>query len=135
MHSFDYDPRSVACTQELRRRYFPQDEAWSVDQGSVLDERYLASLGQFDVVYSWGVLHHTGKMWVAIENAGGLVRAGGLFIIGIYNYRGGRRGTAMWARLKRWYCSAPRWQQLAWEFIYLAWDLVRLAAVGRNPSE
>ena len=69
VHSFDYDPRSVACTQELRRRYFPRDETWSVDQGSVLDKGYLATLGQFDVVYSWGVLHHTGKMWVAIENA------------------------------------------------------------------
>ena len=133
VHSFDYDPRSVACTQELRRRYYPRDETWSVDQGSVLDEGYLATLGQFDVVYSWGVLHHTGKMWVAIENAARLVRAGGLFIIGIYNYRGGRRGTATWATLKRWYCSAPRWQQLAWESVYLAWDLASMAAVGRNP--
>jgi SAM-dependent methyltransferase len=133
VHSFDYDHRSVACTQELRRRYFPQDQTWSVDKGSVLDKGYLATLGQFDVVYSWGVLHHTGKMWVAIENAAGLVRAGGLFIIGIYNYRGGRRGTATWARLKRWYCSAPRWQQFAWESVYLAWDLASTVAVGRNP--
>jgi SAM-dependent methyltransferase len=133
VHSFDYDPRSVACTQELRQRYFPRDETWSVDKGSVLDKGYLATLGQFDVIYSWGVLHHTGEMWVAIENAAGLVRAGGLFIIGIYNYRGGRRGTATWARLKRWYCSAPRWQQLAWESVYLGWALASMAAVGRNP--
>ena len=133
VYSFDYDPQSVACTQELRRRFFPEDEGWTVAHGSVLDEQYLATLGQFDVVYSWGVLHHTGQMWVAIENAARLARPGGLFVIGIYNFRGGRRGTAMWTRLKRWYCQAPRWQQLAWESAYLAWDLVSMAAVGRNP--
>jgi len=133
VYSFDYDAQSVACTQELRRRFFPGDEAWTVAQGSVLDERYLSTLGQFDVVYSWGVLHHTGQMWVAIENAARLVRAGGLFIIGIYNFRAGRRGTATWTKLKRWYCKAPRWQQAGWESAYLAWDLVSMAAVGRNP--
>ena len=133
VYSFDYDPQSVACTQELRRRFFPEDESWSVAQGSVLDQAYLATLGQFDVVYSWGVLHHTGQMWSAIRNAGRLVRPGGLFVIGIYNFRGGRRGTATWARLKRWYCRAPRWQQVAWESAYLTWDLVSMAAVGRNP--
>jgi SAM-dependent methyltransferase len=133
VYSFDYDPQSVACTQELRRRFFPGDEAWTVVQGSVLDEQYLATLEQFDVVYSWGVLHHTGHMWTAIENAARLVRPGGLFAVGIYNFRGGRRGTAMWTKLKRWYCKAPRWQQVAWENAYLAWDLVSMAAVGRNP--
>jgi len=133
VYSFDYDPRSVACTQELRRRFFPNDAAWRVAQGSVLDKAYLATLGQFDVVYSWGVLHHTGRMWNAIENAAHLVRPGGLFAIGIYNFRGGRRGTTTWAKLKRWYCSLPRWQQRVWESTYVTWYLASMAAVGRNP--
>src|SRR2546426_1571009 len=68
VHSFDYDPQSVACTAELRRRYFPGDERWTIEGASVLDAAYLASLGPFDVVYSWGVLHHTGHMWQALEN-------------------------------------------------------------------
>jgi SAM-dependent methyltransferase len=133
VHSFDYDSRSVACTQELRQRFFPGDDTWTVDQGSVLDEQYLATLGQYDVVYSWGVLHHTGNMWVAIANAAALVRPGGIFVIGIYNFRVGRRGTATWAKLKRWYCSAPRWQRVAWESAYVAWKVASMAAVGRNP--
>ncbi len=133
VYSFDYDPQSVACTQELRRRFFPDDPGWTVAQGSVLDQAFLATLGQFDVVYSWGVLHHTGQMWTAIENAGRLVRPAGLFAIGIYNFRGGRRGSATWTALKRWYCKAPRWQQALWENAYLTWDFVSMAAVGRNP--
>ena len=75
--SFDYDPQSVACTEELKRRYFPDDGDWSIEQGSALDNAYLNSLGIFDVVYSWGVLHHTGAMWLGIEYAINRVAADG----------------------------------------------------------
>jgi 2-polyprenyl-3-methyl-5-hydroxy-6-metoxy-1,4-benzoquinol methylase len=87
VHSFDYDPQSVACTAELRRRYFLEDADWKVEQGSALDAVYLQSLGQFDIVYSWGVLHHTGVMWLGIENAISRV-AGGQLFIAIYNDQG-----------------------------------------------
>jgi SAM-dependent methyltransferase len=60
--SFDYDANSVACTAELKRRFAPTAN-WQVQTGSALDEQFLRSLGPFDIVYSWGVLHHTGKMW------------------------------------------------------------------------
>jgi len=86
VHSFDYDPQSVACTAELKQRYFAEDTQWVVEEGSVLDKDYLARLGQFDVVYSWGVLHHTGAMWQALENVAPLVsHCGGKLFIAIYN--------------------------------------------------
>ena len=106
VHSFDYDPQSVACTTELRRRFYPGDPNWRVERGSVLDDRYLQSLGSFDIVYSWGVLHHTGQMWRALEAAGNLVAPGGQLFIAIYADRGAQ--TARWKRLKRWYCQLPR---------------------------
>lgn len=84
VYSFDYDPHSVACTAELKRRYFPDDQ-WVVERGSVLDREYLSNLGQFDVVYSWGVLHHTGNMWDALGNVAQLVQPGGRIFIAIYN--------------------------------------------------
>jgi 2-polyprenyl-3-methyl-5-hydroxy-6-metoxy-1,4-benzoquinol methylase len=83
--SFDYDPQSVSCTAELKRRYFPDDPNWQVERGSILDREYLAKLGQFDIVYSWGVLHHTGQMWAALANAADLVAPGGRLFIAIYN--------------------------------------------------
>jgi 2-polyprenyl-6-hydroxyphenyl methylase/3-demethylubiquinone-9 3-methyltransferase len=106
VHSFDYDPQSVSCTAELRRRFFPGDANWRVERGSVLDADYLQSLGTFDIVYSWGVLHHTGQMWRALDAAGRLVAPGGQLFIAIYADRGAQ--TARWKRLKRWYCQLPR---------------------------
>lgn len=62
VHSFDVDPQSVACAEELRRRYFTDDSRWVIEPGSVLDEESLSGLGEWDVVYAWGVLHHTGAL-------------------------------------------------------------------------
>jgi 2-polyprenyl-3-methyl-5-hydroxy-6-metoxy-1,4-benzoquinol methylase len=101
VHSFDFDPQSVACTAELKRRYFPGDDAWVVESGSVLDADYLSRLGQFDVVYSWGVLHHTGRMWEALDNVVPLVKDTGTLFISIYNNQGG--ASRRWKSLKRIY--------------------------------
>jgi 2-polyprenyl-3-methyl-5-hydroxy-6-metoxy-1,4-benzoquinol methylase len=101
VHSFDYDPKSVACTKELRHRYFPDDPNWHVETGPALDEEYLKSLGQWDVVYSWGVLHHIGAMWQALENVAPLVTRGGQLFVAIYNDQGG--WSHRWRLLKRIY--------------------------------
>jgi 2-polyprenyl-3-methyl-5-hydroxy-6-metoxy-1,4-benzoquinol methylase len=101
LHSFDYDAKSVPCTKELRRRYFNDDPLWPVEQGSALDPAYLSALGKFDVVYSWGVLHHTGAMWSALANAAGLVAEGGTLFIAIYNDQG--KFSRRWTRVKKFY--------------------------------
>jgi SAM-dependent methyltransferase len=106
VHSFDYDPHSVGCTQELRRRYFPDDPQWIVEEGSALDPVYLSSLGQFDIVYSWGVLHHTGSMWEALGNVVRLVAPGGLLFIAIYNDQG--TPSRRWTALKKFYNKTPQ---------------------------
>jgi 2-polyprenyl-3-methyl-5-hydroxy-6-metoxy-1,4-benzoquinol methylase len=105
VHSLDYDPTSVACAQELKRRFAPGDAAWTIEQGSVLDRAYVESLGRFDVVYSWGVLHHTGEMWQACENATIPVAPGGQLFVSIYNDQGA--WSERWKKIKRVYCSGP----------------------------
>ena len=107
VHSFDYDPQSVACTAELKRRFFPDDPEWNVEEGSVLDNEYLAGLGRFDVVYSWGVLHHTGDMWKALGNVAVRCEANGVLFVAIYNHMGG--ASRRWTRIKKTYCQLPRW--------------------------
>jgi 2-polyprenyl-6-hydroxyphenyl methylase/3-demethylubiquinone-9 3-methyltransferase len=84
VHSFDFDPLSVACAETLRHRFGANSE-WTIEEGSVLDLSYVTGLGTFDVVYSWGVLHHTGSMYEAINNVCHAVAADGQFCLAIYN--------------------------------------------------
>lgn len=105
VHSFDFDAESVACTRELRRRYGSGDADWTIEQASVLDRKYMQSLGLFDVVYSWGVLHHTGRMWEAMDAACAAVAPGGRLFIALYNDLGTK--SQRWRAIKRAYNKLP----------------------------
>ena len=105
VHSLDYDPQSVACTTRLRNQFYPDDDSWMVEEGSALDRDYLESLGKFDVVYSWGVLHHTGQMWLALDNAQRLVAQDGKLYIALYNDTGSQ--STRWLWIKRTYNKLP----------------------------
>lgn len=107
VHGFDYDPQSVACSRELQRRYGTLTPAWTIEQGSALDSKYLAGLPLADVVYAWGVLHHTGEMWRAIDLVAQRVRPGGKFFLAIYNDQG--QTSSRWILVKRLYQRLPRW--------------------------
>lgn len=114
--SFDYDTNSVACTSELRRRYYTDDPDWKVMQGSVLDEEFMKTRGSYDIVYSWGVLHHTGSMWQALANAGDAVRPGGVLCVAIYNDQGWK--SRAWTVIKRTYVKSPEIVGLAMAGLY-----------------
>jgi 2-polyprenyl-6-hydroxyphenyl methylase/3-demethylubiquinone-9 3-methyltransferase len=119
VYSFDCDPQSVACTRELKRRYFPGDETWVIREGSVLDRNFIDGLGQFDVVYSWGVLHHTGAMWGAIENALRCVSGGsGKLFVAIYNDQGWK--SHGWWLVKWFYNKLPRFLRPPFAFLVMA---------------
>jgi SAM-dependent methyltransferase len=111
--SFDYDPQSVACTETLKDRYFPNDKDWTIESGSVLDQDYLNSLGQFDIVYSWGVLHHTGDMWSALEYVDRNVAKDGQLFIALYNDQGA--ASKLWWRIKKAYVNLPN--SLKWSVV------------------
>jgi 2-polyprenyl-3-methyl-5-hydroxy-6-metoxy-1,4-benzoquinol methylase len=127
--SFDYDPQSVECTAMLRGRFFLNDSNWTVERGSALDRDFMGKLGRFDIAYSWGVLHHTGAMYEAIENASRLVAPGGLYVVALY------RKTllcGLWTVEKRWYCQAsPRAQAIA-EAIYMGSMRAAFTLTGRD---
>ena len=88
VYSFDFDPYSVNCTTELKEKYFSNDNDWVISTGSVLDDEFMSSLSKFDIVYSWGVLHHTGDLLKALENAALRVSNNGYLFIAIYNDQG-----------------------------------------------
>ena len=105
VHSFDFDPKSVYCTTELRKNHFRDDDSWKIQEASVLDGEFMKSLGQFDIVYSWGVLHHTGDLWTALENAQQRVAPEGKFFIALYNDTGSQ--SMRWLHIKKTYNSLP----------------------------
>lgn len=105
VHSFDDDRQSVECAEELRQRYRPSDGDWRIEHGSVLDTAYVAGLGTFDIVYSWGVLHHIGAMWQALDNVRTAVACGGRLFVAIYNDQGFQ--SVCWRAIKRAHNGLP----------------------------
>ncbi|MDH4207217.1 MAG: class I SAM-dependent methyltransferase [Desulfobacteraceae bacterium] len=132
VHSFDYDPQSVACTAELKRRYSPTDSFWKIYHGSILDESFVNSLGKFDIVYSWGVLHHTGSMWEALQNVTQLIEGGGLLFIAIYNDQG--LASRFWTAVKYFHSRLPKGLKflVIWPLFLTFWTLIFLRDIFRG---
>jgi 2-polyprenyl-6-hydroxyphenyl methylase/3-demethylubiquinone-9 3-methyltransferase len=136
VHSFDYDPHSIECARMLKTRY-ADITPWVIEEASVLDRTYLDRLGQFDVVYSWGVLHHTGAMWQALEHVIPLIKSGGVLFIAIYNDQGGV--SRRWKVVKQIYNRSPR---VVRPFIlfpimlyFEGWEMIKQLLRGHNPVE
>jgi cyclopropane fatty-acyl-phospholipid synthase-like methyltransferase len=126
--AIDIDENSVDTTRQILAQYAPGSR-WTAEVLSIFDAT-AAALGQFDVVYSWGVLHHTGDMWRAIERAAGLVKPEGRFAIAIY---AATACDSLWKAEKRFYAHAPRPVQWIVRQLYMAAFLAGKASRGQNP--
>ncbi|HBO70205.1 MAG TPA: class I SAM-dependent methyltransferase [Deltaproteobacteria bacterium] len=134
VHSLDLDPQSVACTKELKRRYFPGDPRWVTEEGNILDILYVRHLGTFDIVYSWGVLHHTGDLWRAMEYVHALVSDRGRLYIAIYNDQG--PPSARWKTVKQAYNRLPKRFRflILWpSFLYMWFPVMLLDLLRGTP--
>ncbi len=125
----DLDADSVATTRSLLARFAPNDK-WKADRRSIF-EMHPQEFGTFDIVYSWGVLHHTGAMFEAIEKAAALVNGSGELCLALY----GRTWLCgFWRVEKRFYSRAPGWLQRALQRVFMAyyWLLQSLKALARG---
>lgn len=134
--SVDIDKSSLWCTNFLRKKY-RQNDSWQIKTGSALDKRFLNTLGKFDLIYSWGVLHHTGNMHQAIENILPLLSAYGLLYIAIYNktttfWQGG--SSNFWLKIKKLYNSSNKFFKTLILAIFIAYQIFSLVFVAKtNP--
>lgn len=126
--ALDIDPDSVRATTELLSKHAP-DSDWSASNVSIFD---YDPGRRFDVVYSWGVLHHTGAMWDAISKAARLVDSEGVFALAIYHKT---PACGLWKLEKRMYKAASPALQRATAGIYKGLWKLKLRAAGQNPSE
>ena len=123
----DLDPNSIAAATFTLSNNAPGGN-WKARVKSVfdLDPRE----GQYDVVYSWGVLHHTGDMWRAVDKAAAMVKPGGRFAVALY------RKTPVcgfWALEKKFYTRSPRPVQALLRAIYEGAMFAKLLLTLRSP--
>lgn len=130
--SFDYDPLSVSATNTLRKRA-GMPESWHLTQGSVLDTNFLSTLGRFDIVYSWGVLHHTGNLWAALDNVIPLVAPGGTLFIALYAAEPQEPSPEFWLKVKKRYNDGGWATKRAIEGWYIARNMTGLVLSRNNP--
>lgn len=120
--SIDVDPKSVVACKQVKKK--GEVGHWEILEGSILDKNFIQTLGTFDIVYSWGALHHTGAMWEAVGNAANLVSHNGLLAIAIYNRT---KTSNFWLKFKRLYNKSGKFVKivLVWS-IFIPRIMVRL---------
>src|SRR5277367_387437 len=123
----DLDPQSVETTRRTLSRHVPGAN-WDCRQISVFDLDP-STVGTFDVVYSFGVLHHTGAMYDAIAKASKLVAPNGMLTLGLY---GKTPFCGMWRVEKRIYSRSPKWVQKVIAKVYVEVVRLRLALKGES---
>ncbi len=138
--SFDADSGSVECCQSLRENAGCPDN-WRIENGSILDGGFVQNQKKYDIVYSWGVLHHTGNMWKAIKNTAMLVSENGHLFMAIYNkadglslYPDGRFGpSAFWEKEKKLYSSMPLFIQNLIDYHVMIILIILYVLTFNNP--
>tara|TARA_Y100001960_G_C14765841_1_gene876909 strand:+ start:2322 stop:3116 length:795 start_codon:yes stop_codon:yes gene_type:complete len=137
VYCLDVNPRCVEALELTSQYFLPEvKEKLNLISGSILSTNDVRQLREnsgtgYDVVHSWGVLHHTGNMEKAFANCAGLVKPGGHLIVAIYNRHW---SSAIWKRIKHLYCRLPRTGQkiMIWLFVPVIY-LAKLLVTGRNP--
>ncbi len=141
VYSMDIDQDCIDCCLQLKETKGSPSNWTIAPPFSILDYAAVSKLPQFDIVYSWGVLHHTGSMWKAIENSMKLVKPGGVFYLAIYNKADGlaiyhdlRFGPSwFWHMEKRLYVSMPTFLQNFVDYCVMGVLFVGYLLTLRNP--
>lgn len=108
-----------------------KDDNYRIINASILDGKTLEN-ETFDIVYSWGVLHHTGDMWSAIENAAQKVKKDGVFALAIYKKS---PFCGAWKVEKKIYSSLPKLLQYPFDWLYGLAQILGLLVSGKNPAQ
>jgi 2-polyprenyl-6-hydroxyphenyl methylase/3-demethylubiquinone-9 3-methyltransferase len=129
----DVDSDNLAALQETANRLSVElPKVWI---GSILDDEMvndLASRGGYDIVHSWGVLHHTGNMDKALRNAAQLVKPGGFFVIAIYRKHW---SSPAWKVVKWLYNASPEFvQRLLVAINYWIIYVAKFLVTGKSPK-
>ncbi len=128
--AIDIDPDSIHATKKLLHKMGLEQNV-DVQLKSIFDLR-TDDVGAFDIVYSWGVLHHSGDMWTAIRIASSMVADNGLFVLAIYTRT---HCCTAWKYIKRFYSKSPQFIQKLCRGIYKLLFYSKLLCTGKSPLQ
>lgn len=116
--SFDIDKNAVDSAKSIKKKY-GEPENWTILEGSILDPDFTSKLREYDVIYSWGVLHHTGNMWAAIESARNLMKKNSLLYLALYSSEACvNPKPEYWLDFKRRYNRNGKVKRMMMELLY-----------------
>jgi len=131
---FDYDPDCVSTAKDVLKKVSQWDQDIKTDKiefsaNSILNDKL--PFEPADLVYSWGVLHHTGDMYKAFEASARLVAKKGVLAIAIYNKH---FTSPAWKMIKYAYVKSPRIikKLLVW-LVFLVKVPAVMITTRRNP--
>lgn len=129
----DFDLDSVSTTRSVLERHAPEKSHYTVHHANILAPERTPELllkNSYDIVYSWGVLHHTGDQWTAIRNAASFVAPGGVFIIAIYKKT---PLCSFWKIEKKTYTLMPKWMRPVFDILFATILVLAHTLSGKNP--
>jgi 2-polyprenyl-6-hydroxyphenyl methylase/3-demethylubiquinone-9 3-methyltransferase len=126
-----------------RKTFFPEipDEHIASIQGSIVDPRSIQTVqnhsfskaGRYEIVHSWGVLHHSGAMFQAIKNSAQLVASHGYLILAVYQTHW---SSPLWKLIKYIYNRSPApIQRLLVQMLYPVIYLAKWMVTGKDPKQ
>jgi 2-polyprenyl-6-hydroxyphenyl methylase/3-demethylubiquinone-9 3-methyltransferase len=129
--SVDIDPKNVANVRRIKQRFeVDPSYPWACEVRSIVDPDDVMRLPHSDVVYAWGVLHHTGAMWDAISNSASLVNPGGFLYLMLYR---DAWSAPLWRAIKRRYVRSGAGVKFVLRNTFAAALIAGLIIKGRNP--
>lgn len=129
--SVDIDPQNIINTNYLKEKFeVPNNFPWQVKIASIVSDSDIKNLPQSDIVYSWGVLHHTGAMWKAIFNTSSLVKPNGYLYLMLYR---DAHLAPVWKWIKKFYVKSPGIFKYFIRNSFAAIQIIGILLKGKNP--
>lgn len=132
--SIDVDEDSIECCKELSEKE-GFNSRWEIKTGSLVNDEFILRVGNFDVVYCWGVAHHTGDMQKALGNLEKTIKPGGFLYLAIYNKVNGIFGSHWWFIIKKFYNGSNFFVKKTMEIFYISWHYLLVFVRYKKPFE
>ena len=127
VESFDLDPINIKNTQNFIEKWW-EEKNYDIYQNNILDNNVQNK--KFDIIYSWGVLHHTGNLELAIKNSLKYCKSGSILFLALYEKT---YYCEIWKKIKKFYNSSNKFTKFSILYSYIIFKIIVLILLFKNP--